>query len=52
VADSEPITRESSIEADAGAPIDSTLVGFVAAAGAEIDQLFRTAMGACARLSW
>lgn len=32
-----------------GAPVDARLVGFVAAARAEIDRLFRAAMGACAR---
>lgn len=36
---------------DGGAPVDTMLVGFVAAAGAEIDRLFRAAMGACARSS-
>lgn len=35
--------------ADGSASIDATLVAFVAAAGAEIDRLFRAAMGACAR---
>ena len=32
-----------------GASVDGTLVGFVAVAGAEIDRLFRTAMGVGAR---
>ena len=35
--------------ADGSASTDATLVGFVPAAGAEIDRLFRAAMGACAR---
>ena len=35
--------------APGSAQVDARLVGFVAAAGAEIDRLFRAAMGACAR---
>lgn len=51
----EPATRNSVTAsaaagaADGSARIDAALVGFVAAAGAEIDRLFRAAMGACAR---
>jgi hypothetical protein len=44
-----PNEHQPVVAATGGAPIDAKLVGFVAAAGAEIDRLFRAAMGACAR---
>jgi hypothetical protein len=55
VADPEPAPGNSPTESAAAgavlgnASVDGVLVGFVAAAGAEIDRLFRAAMGACAR---
>ncbi len=55
MAEPEPATGNSQAESvAAGAAhdsdsVDRVLVAFVAAAGAEIDRLFRAAMGACAR---
>jgi len=57
VAEPEPATRNSVTKglaagaAYGSASFDARLVGFVADAGAEIDRLFRAAMGACAQSS-
>ncbi len=44
-----PSAHQANVSASCSAPVDAGLVDFVAAAGAEIDRLFRAAMGACAR---